>query len=134
MTRMSKRIAAVFAACALLACFGLAWSSPAAAEGGDPVGALDAVSIRGPYYGSNMWEARGWAADPDAHGQSIAVHLYLDGVGLDQPDQALDRLPPRTGDPRPDVADAFPFAGQNSGWSARFFVQDFAPHTLCAYA
>jgi len=98
------------------------------ADGGDPVGYFDSTSIRWSgiyYYGLSAWEIYGWAADPDAPGQSTDVHIYVDGKW-----QTLVH----TGEPRPDVASAYPFAGGNSGWSSGFTAAINQPHTVCAYA
>src|SRR3954451_9953655 len=114
---------------------------PAVADTGDPVGAFDALSVRFAFpfalqnTPSYVW---GWAADPDAPGQQVQGHIYIDGV---QPDQnfnsdrgAWAEPTTVTGNPRPDVASVYPSAGDNSGWSTPVYVFDGQPHTVCAYA
>ncbi|HEX4818838.1 MAG TPA: hypothetical protein VFV00_01435 [Acidimicrobiales bacterium] len=101
---------------------------PAHAEAGDPIGSFDSTSVRWSgvyYYGLSSWEIYGWAADPDAPGASLDVHVYIDGQkqGVIQ-----------TGDPRPDVAAVYPFAGENSGWDTGITAASNQPHTACAYA
>ena len=98
------------------------------ADGGDPVGYFDSTSIRWSaiyYYGLTDWEIFGWAADPDARGQSLDVHIYVDG----QKQSVI-----QTGEPRPDVGAVYAFAGDNSGWSASVVAASNQPHTVCAYA
>src|SRR5438270_384799 len=109
----------------------------AGADGGDPIGAFDWMSRIGPSQFSDcstdvcgpvhsVWTLAGWAADPDAPGQSIDVHLYLDGV------QIIDT---QTRAPRPDVAAVYPWAGDRTGWgNVVVYIHDDEPHTLCAYA
>ena len=108
-------------------------ATPAGAEPGDPVGAFDTISARlssvpieDPEHPYSEWEIYGWAADPDAPGQPTDIHLYIDGQ--------QDSEPLRTGDPRPDVDAAIPFAGPNAGWHMRLYTLDRAPHTVCVYA
>ena len=106
---------------------------PAAAhaEGGDPVGAFDTISVR---LGANTlqpmnpgirWEIFGWAADPDEPGQQLDVHVYVDGQRV---------TVTQTGDSRPDVPVVFPFAGPNAGWHTFVGADDGTTHTVCAYA
>jgi len=103
-------------------------AGPVHADGGDPVGAFDSTSIRWSgvyYYGLTDWEIYGWAADPDAPGQSLDVHIYVDGQ---------QQSVAHTGEPRPDVPAVYPFAGDNSGWSSGVVAASNQPHTVCAYA
>jgi len=101
------------------------------AEGGDPVGAFDSISIRlgfalnEPANPGNLWEIFGWAADPDAPARQLDLHVYVDG----QPAQVI-----RTGDARPDVDAAVPFAGPNAGWHAFIANRDSDTHAVCVYA
>ena len=108
----------------------------ARADGGDPIGAFDFVSRLGPsQYGAcyngtcqparSVWHLAGWAADPDASGQSLHVHVYLDGMQISDS---------QTGYPRPDVAAVYPWAGDNAGWDLIVPIADDAAHTLCVYA
>lgn len=91
---------------------------------GDPIGRLDVVTP-GPGTGSAAAATvvEGWAADPDAPGQPVAVRIYLDG--------AFARDIP-TGHPRDDVAAAFPWAGPDAGFSG--YVPGTARQSVCAYA
>src|SRR3954454_1729176 len=122
----------------LVAATVVAVASPSSADAGDPIGAFDAAQIHLPYYAPNEWNLYGWAADPDAPGAQVTVHLYVDGVGVTNsyptPPHLDGAYPVATGDPRPDVAAAFPFAGQNSGWKTQLTLPDTGEHTVCAYA
>ena len=115
----------------LVVCCGVVGIAHAAdADGGDPVGAFDTISVRLSHHTTGIptvhdWMVFGWAADPDASGQPTDVHLYLDG----QLYQVV-----QTSDSRPDVPNVFPFAGSNSGWHSSIAVYDDAAHTICAYA
>lgn len=103
-------------------------TGPAHADAGDPVGSFDSTSVRWSavyYYGLSLWQIYGWAADPDAPGQTLDVHIYVDG----QQQPVI-----HTGEPRPDVAAVVPFAGDNSGWSSNVVAASNQPHTVCAYA
>jgi len=119
---------------AVLAATVAAQATPARAEAGDPVGAFDTISIRlggSPYLrdAPNFnWELSGWAADPDAPQQRVEVHIYVDGQRIGQTEQIF------TGDPRPDVAAAFPYAGPSAGWHYTLDAADFVPHRICVYA
>lgn len=122
----------VLAAIAVVATVGVGLSGVAHGDGGDPVGAFDSLSVRlysAPLHRS--WEFRGWAADPDAAGQPIDVHIYVDGQRVVPSAAGGDSL--YTGEPRPDVQAVFPFAGPNSGWSEQLLT-DNGPHDVCAYA
>ena len=111
---------------------------PAHAEAGDPVGAFDSISIGfafsnaptggDPRPAQAFWAVTGWAADPDTPGQSLEVHVYMDGQ------RAYGFNGSYTGDPRPDVDAAIPGAGPNSGFHAMVPVLDLNPHTFCVYA
>ena len=104
-------------------------ASPAHADGGDPIGTFEATSVRLSgvfYYGLSTWQIAGWAADPDAPGQVLSLHVYVDGQ------KYADDV--HTGDSRPDVAAAVPFAGPNAGWSRIVTATTGAPHTVCVYA
>src|SRR4051812_18152976 len=111
----------------VLTCLTVAASS-ARAEGGDPVGSFDSTSVRLSgvfYYGLSVWDIYGWAADPDTPAAILDVHVYIDGQ---------KQYEIQTGEPRPDVAAVFPFAGNNSGWSTGVTAAANQPHTVCAYA
>lgn len=124
---MKRTVRALAAAVLSLACV-IGVAAPAHAQSGDPIGSFDATSVRLSYvfyYGLSTWQISGWAADPDAPGQAIDVHVYLDGerYGVIH-----------TGGNRPDVPAVFPFAGDNSGWTAIVNASAGAPHTVCVYA
>jgi len=97
-----------------------------------PIGAFDHVSAR---FGNpsplapNPWVEvlSGWAADPDAPGASIFVHLWVDGHPFG---------PALAADPRPDIAIAYPWAGAHTGWHITVSARDLGPgpHLVCAYA
>ncbi|MGK2958961.1 MAG: hypothetical protein ACSLFB_11310 [Acidimicrobiales bacterium] len=76
---------------------------------------------------TSRYELYGWAADPNAPDQPVTIHLYLNGefAGQDV-----------TGDPRTDVAAAYPWSGPNTGFSAWVSVTGTttAPQMACAYA
>lgn len=81
-----------------------------------PIGSFDSLTPQ-----TTGAIASGWALDPDSNG-SIAVHIYVDGVGASY---AADQS-------RPDVAAAFPGKGADHGFSA---VLSLTPglHHVCAY-
>jgi hypothetical protein len=70
-----------------------------------------------------MVTVNGWALDPDTS-QSIAVHVYVDGVWT---------LAATAGGSRPDVGAAFPGYGSLHGFSVPFPVAA-GLHTVCVYA
>jgi hypothetical protein len=94
----------------------------AAPAGATPKGAFDGFSV-----GFTSSVVTGWAADPDAPGQSIEVRLYVDGKFSTRA---------HTGTARPDVAQALPWAGQSTGWSVDLGFRSVPDerHTVCAYA
>lgn len=84
-----------------------------------PVGNLDGVqAIDGGV------SVRGWALDQDAPTAAVGVHVYVDGAASASLSAAL---------PRPDVAAAYPGAGQAHGFAARVHA---APgrRAICVYA
>jgi len=81
-----------------------------------PVGTVDVVRDTG----QSSIQVAGWAFDPDV-AESIAVHVYIDGVGV-----ALSAA-----NPRADV-DAVYQHGANHGYDATFPVAA-GTHTVCAY-
>ncbi|ROS53038.1 hypothetical protein [Frigoribacterium sp. PhB24] len=83
-----------------------------------PVGSSDVV--RGTAGGVQLG---GWALHPQAPTEVVPVHVYVDGVGT-----AL-----RTGRPRPDVARAWPGAGNDQGYEAVVAAQP-GSHDVCVYA
>ena len=103
------------------------------AGGDDPIGNLEGPSVRlSQLSNAYTYELYGWAADPSSPGQPVWVRLYVDG----QFDRDIV-----TGDARPDVAAAYPFAGPNAGFSALIrsntsngLQPDSTPKTVCAYA
>ncbi|OZB81465.1 MAG: hypothetical protein B7X32_16755 [Microbacterium sp. 13-71-7] len=67
-------------------------------------------------------QVSGWAIDPDTS-SPIAVHFYIDGVGVAKTaDQS-----------RPDVAAAYPGSGDKHGFSA-MIPAGSGSHLVCAYA
>jgi hypothetical protein len=105
-----------------------ATETAAQAADGSPVGSFDGPSIRLTTLRRAAYDYTlyGWAADPDAPGQPTTVGVFVNsGIGNNV----------TTGEPRPDVEAAFPWAGPNSGFS--FDVagdgEDAAPKTVCLY-
>src|SRR5437764_6013642 len=126
------RIRRALGVCVVVAALALvAGPVPARADGGDPIGYLDSISARlglnslQPTNSGSRWALFGWAADPDAPGQPLDVHIYVDGQ--------LTTVT-HTGEARPDVAAAFAFAGPNAGWHTFVGTGDGLTHTVCAYA
>jgi hypothetical protein len=104
----------------------------AAATGSNPVGSFDSfaqhagTTLVKPDYnpGPSTWTVYGWAADADAPGQPIPIHVYVNGVGA-----AINT----TGSPRPDVAAAVGFAGPDAGFQVQVPTMD-ADTTVCVFA
>ena len=88
-----------------------------AVPGRCPVGNFEGLSTSGPRV-----TVGGWAADPDAGGRAIDVHLSVDGA----------ILAVRADGNRPDVGAVTPY-GSRHGFAATFAL---APglHTVCAHA
>lgn len=84
-----------------------------------PVGRLDSVAVDG----AGDLTMRGWAIDPDAPLEPVAVHLYVDG-------RVTAVL---ANESRPDVGAAYPGAGSLHGFTGGMRVGS-GPHTACAYA
>jgi hypothetical protein len=84
-----------------------------------PLGHLDKVAVNGPSV-----EVAGWTLDPDSSDRALGVHVYADWryVGALTADRS-----------RPDIAAAFPPAGDRHGFSGAI---NLAPgvHTVCAFA
>lgn len=84
---------------------------------GSPIGVVDQVAA-----GPGTVSALGWAIDPD-RGDPIAVHVYVDGVGVAT----------TANQPRPDVGAAFPGYGSAHGYSVTVPATG-GPHTVCVWA
>jgi peptidoglycan/xylan/chitin deacetylase (PgdA/CDA1 family) len=84
-----------------------------------PFGAYDSAAVDGAG-NLTMW---GWAIDPDTPTQSVAVHLYVDGVGF-----AVS-----ANQSRPDVGAVYPVAGSLHGFGGSTHVGP-GTHTACAFA
>ncbi len=91
----------------------------------DPIGSLDAVDNPA----QNAITVAGWAADPDAPGQSEEVHIYVTG-----PAGTGGTPGTFTKNPRPDVAAAYPWAGGNTGYSATVPARGEGANTVCVFA
>ena len=89
-----------------------------------PIGSLDAVANPD----ENVLTAVGWAADPDAPGQSERVDVYVSGPAGTTGYSGI------TGGSRPDVAAAFPWAGGSTGFGAVMQSEGEGTNTICAYA
>jgi len=94
---------------------GCRFAAPALSK--PPFGSFDgAVAVPGGV------QVSGWAIDPDTS-SPIAVHFYIDGVGVAKTaDQS-----------RPDVAAAYPGSGDKHGFSA-MIPAGSGSHLVCAYA
>jgi SpoIID/LytB domain protein len=86
--------------------------------GANPKGNVEALQARG-----TTVELSGWAFDPDTT-DPIEVHVYVDNGGTNLGPAAI---------PRPDVARAFPGAGENHGFSATVSIGS-GPRRVCVYA
>ena len=91
------RIRRALGVCVVVAALALvAGPVPARADGGDPIGYLDSISARlglnslQPTNPGSRWALFGWAADPDAPGQPLDVHIYVEDASAAIP--ALMRL------------------------------------------
>jgi hypothetical protein len=84
-----------------------------------PIGSVDRVSALGDRIGFT-----GWTFDGSVPTQAVSVHAYLDGTraGIVTADGA-----------RPDIAGAFPGAGEAHGFSGTVTASP-GTHTLCLYA
>jgi SpoIID/LytB domain protein len=84
-----------------------------------PIGTLDEVKVV-----DGLVRASGWTLDPDAPTTAVTVHFYVDGkiYGLLAADAS-----------RPDVAAAFPGAGDAHGYTGQLALAKGA-HTVCTYA
>jgi len=86
-------------------------------QGRVPVGFVEGVVA-----GAGGATVSGWAFDPDTT-DPIAVHIYVDGAGKGY---TADK-------DRPDVATAYPGAGQRSGFT-EFVPMTLGTHQVCVYA
>jgi hypothetical protein len=106
-------------------------ATAAAASGSNPIGSFDSFALHAgatlvPSTGNpgpSTWTVYGWAADADAPGQPVPIHVYVNGVGA-----AIGS----TGSPRADVAAAVGYAGPNAGFQLDVPIDVGA--TVCAYA
>jgi len=87
---------------------------------GVPFGSLDMAT--GTNAGTTL-AVSGWAIDPDTTA-SLAVHVYVDGVG---------RAILTANQSRPDVAAVFPNYGSAHGYSATITGLPAGSHRVCAY-
>jgi hypothetical protein len=87
-----------------------------AVVGGAPFGALDSV-----HTSPGTIDVAGWAIDRDTAGPDT-VHVYVDAVPT-----VLT-----AGDPRPDIATAYPLYGGDHGYSAAI-AATAGVHRVCAY-
>lgn len=86
-----------------------------------PAGSLDGVD---PATTSGAVTVRGWAYDPSEPAQAIAVHVYVDGRGAANVSADLAR---------PDVANAYPAAGENHGFAVPLSLA-LGKHSVCVFA
>lgn len=88
-------------------------------------GHLDSVRA----VGNNHIEIRGWAADDDTPSQAVSLNLLLGGpVG-----KYYNNVPAKAGQPRPDVAAAFPSLGPNHGFDVTVAARP-GTYPVCALA
>jgi hypothetical protein len=107
---------------------GLAMSTPASASTGDPIGAFDEIRVAA---GAHV--VRGWAADPDAPGAAVELHVYVNGFRQTYLGAAYDYGPVHTGVARPDVAAVYPWVGERGGFEIP--VPNVTPGAIiCVYA
>jgi hypothetical protein len=114
--------------CALLLASGLTVAvAPAASQtSADPIGAFDVLRVQG-----NGHAIDGWAADPDAPGTPVVIHVYVNGARrtfgtIAEPWEVT------TGVYRPDVAARHPWAGDHAGFHHVLALD--AHSTVCLYA
>jgi hypothetical protein len=88
----------------------------------DPIGHMDALEV-----GTVSGRARGWTIDPDTTTPiPVPVSVYVD-------DRFVGAFV--AGDPRPDVAAAYPASGPDHGFDVNVpFPATAGPHTMCVYA
>ena len=91
---------------------------PPSGGGSNPKGNLERIAA----VGTNV-ELGGWAFDPDTT-DPIEIHVYVDNGGTNLGPAAL---------PRPDVAAAFPGAGENHGFNASVSI-GVGQRRVCVYA
>ena len=89
-----------------------------------PIGSLDVVS-RG---ATGLINVAGWAADPATPGRE-EVHIYVTG-----PNGTRGYPGTLTGDSRPDVAAAFPWATGSQGFNATVPDSGVGDNQVCVYA
>jgi hypothetical protein len=90
-----------------------------AAAAWNPFGSLDSVTLSG-----RTATFRGWTIDPDIWGDPAGVHVYVDGGYVGAVSAAASRS---------DVADAYPKAGAEHGYSGSFTLSA-GKHQVCVYA
>lgn len=83
-----------------------------------PFGQIDSITT-----GAGTISASGWSADPDTSAPTI-VQMYIDGAA-----NAMTLA----SQPRPDVANAYPWAGANHGYSLTMPAA-VGTHWVCLYA
>lgn len=96
------------------------------ARSGDPFGSVDNVAG----LAGNAVSVRGWGIDADAPSTPTRVHVYVDGPAGSGA-RGVDIGEARLG--RPDVATAYPNAGNAHGFDAAIFGVSPGAHTLHFY-
>jgi hypothetical protein len=89
------------------------------------VGSLDGVRSSG----VDAITVDGWAADPNAAGTDVAVHIYVSG-----PAGRVGYSGAVASEPRPDVAAVVPWAGAGTGFSTTVRPSGAGPNQVCAFA
>jgi hypothetical protein len=84
----------------------------------DPIGSVDVIRAA-----PGILSIAGWVGDPDASGEALDVHLYVDGRRY---------VAAPNGVPRPDVAAVFPAVGGTTGFDLTLPAVP-GPHSLCVY-
>lgn len=99
------------------------------ASGEDPIGYLDLAGAPAP----GQVRVRGWAFDPNAPAEALAIRLSVGGK-LGTPGALAYDLGPVAGLARRDVAREFPGAGPNHGFDLTLPTIKAGRQRVCAYA
>ncbi|MGG7463942.1 hypothetical protein [Plantibacter sp. YIM 135347] len=92
-------------------------------------GALDQVSVSSVSNGVATVDVRGWGLDRQTPTASIPVHIYYTGSNGVPVGKAFTAA-----NPRPDIANAFPGAGDAHGFAEQLKLPAPGTYRVCAYA
>jgi hypothetical protein len=95
----------------------------------DPVGELESTGSPVP----GQVRVRGWALDPNAPTQSLAIRAFVGGQA-GAPGAVEYELGPVATGQRSDVARKYPGAGSKHGFDASFVTTKSGPQPVCVYA